>query len=305
MPEPLAYLNGQLVPQSLAHLPLHDAGFVFGATVTDLCRTFRHQLYRWPDHLARFRRGCRSTQINPPGSDEDLTRLAEQVVANNAALLEPAQELALVVFATPGPVGYYAGKTGGIGDAPPTLGMHTFALPFARYRRLFLEGARLVIPGIRHVPAACVDPRIKQRSRLHWWLAEREASEIEAGATALLLDQGGHVTETAGANFLAVRAGTILSPPTTGVLGGISLQVVRELCRDLGIPFEEQPLTPEDCLCADEALLTSTPYCIAGVGRINGSPLRWPGPIWRCLLDSWSTRVGLNIAAQITEIPQP
>ena len=46
-------------------------------------------------------------------------------------------------------------------------------LPFARYRRFFEEGARLVIPSTRHVPAVCVDPRIKQRSRLHWWRADR------------------------------------------------------------------------------------------------------------------------------------
>ena len=39
MTEPLASLNGRLLPQSEAHLALNDAGFVFGATVTDLCRT--------------------------------------------------------------------------------------------------------------------------------------------------------------------------------------------------------------------------------------------------------------------------
>src|ERR1700688_3863474 len=114
MSEPLAYLNGQLLPPRAAPLPLHDAGFVFGATVTDLCRTFRHQLYRWPDHLARFRRTCRAIHIDLPVSDEELTRLATHLVANNAALLNRGQDLALVLFATPGPVGYYAGHDGGV-----------------------------------------------------------------------------------------------------------------------------------------------------------------------------------------------
>ena len=32
-------------------VPVHDAGFVMGATVTDLCRTFRHRLYLLlPEH---------------------------------------------------------------------------------------------------------------------------------------------------------------------------------------------------------------------------------------------------------------
>src|SRR5947209_9117038 len=114
------FLNGRFVPAAEARLPFHDAGFVFGATVTDLCRTFRHQLYRWPDHLARFRHSCRYARIPQPVSDEDLTRLAEELVAHNARLLKPEKDLALVVFATPGTIGYYAGLDGGPGDGPPT-----------------------------------------------------------------------------------------------------------------------------------------------------------------------------------------
>src|SRR5262249_28325474 len=150
-------------PAAEARLELHDAGFVFGATVTDLCRTVRHRLYRWPDHLARFRSSCRYLRIFPTVAEDDLTRLAEELVEHNARLLRPEQDLALVLFATPGPVGYYAGLPGAVGDAEPTFGMHTFPLPFARYQRFFTEGARLVIPATRHVPAVCVDPRAKQR----------------------------------------------------------------------------------------------------------------------------------------------
>ena len=43
MPEPQVFLNGQFLPLSEARLSWHDAGFVFGATVTDLCRTFRQR----------------------------------------------------------------------------------------------------------------------------------------------------------------------------------------------------------------------------------------------------------------------
>src|SRR5437867_13335806 len=99
MSEPLAYLNGHWLPQSQASLPVHDAGFVMGATVSDLCRTFRHRLFRWPDHLARFRRGLEATAIHPAQADEEITSLAEKLVDHNASLLKPEQDLALVVFA--------------------------------------------------------------------------------------------------------------------------------------------------------------------------------------------------------------
>src|SRR5262249_58934036 len=102
---------------------------------------------------------------------------------------------------------------GAPGARPATCRIPPFPLAFPRYRRLFQEGARLITPSIRQIPAVCIDPRVKMRSRLHWWLADREAHLAEPGSTALLLDLDGHVTETAAANFLIVQGGKVLTPP--------------------------------------------------------------------------------------------
>ncbi len=296
---PLAYLNARFLPQSEAHLTLHDAGFVWGATVTDLCRTFGHRPFRLADHLRRFRQSCDLAYVPLTLSNDELAAVAEQLVAHNGALLAPAGDLAIVFFATPGPVGYYLGEVGGPGDGAPTLGVHTFPLPFARYHRLIRDGAVLVTPAVRHVPAECVDPRIKQRSRISGWIADHEAGRAEPGASALLLDADGFVTETVVANFLMVRGETVLSPPRDTILSGVSLLVVEELCRDLSIAFEERPLTVQDCRSADEAMLAGTSYCLAGVRRIAGAALSMSGPIRRRLLDEWSRRVGVDIERQI------
>jgi len=296
---PLAYHNGRFLLQFDAQLPLHDAGLVIGATVTDLCRTFRHRLFRLPDHLQRFRQSCHLAQIPQRLTDEDLTRLADHLVEKNASLLGQDEDLALVLIATPGPIGFYLGQPGGPGDGPPTLVLHTFALPFSRYARLFREGAHLVVPSIRQVPAVCVDPRLKQRSRLHWWLADREVQGTNPGASALLLDENEHITETAAANVLFVRGGEILSPPRGTILEGISLQVTREICDQLRIPFREQPLTVADALAADEIWLCSTPYGLACVRQFNEKSLSWPGMLYLRLRQEWDNRVGLDIERQI------
>jgi branched-chain amino acid aminotransferase len=303
MPEPTSYLNGRFLPQSQVSLTLHDAGFVWGATVTDLCRTFGYKLFRLGDHLARFRVSCLAARIRQPLPDNELQRIAEELVARDSALVRPEQDLALVLFATPGPIGYYLGQPGGPGDAPPTLGIHTFPIPFERYAPLFERGAHLVVPATRHVPGDCLDPGIKQRSRLHWWLAEQQARDVDAGASALLVDQQGHVTETAAANLLIVLDGAVITPPRSTVLGGISLRTVKELCAELKIPFREQPLTVADCLAAQEAMLSSTTFCLAGVSRLDGKPLPWPGPVYERLLARWSQLVGLDIRRQI--LPRP
>jgi branched-subunit amino acid aminotransferase/4-amino-4-deoxychorismate lyase len=299
MHEPFAFLGGRFLPQSQAALPLNDAGFVMGATVTDLCRTFRHKLYRWPDHLARFGESCRSASILPHFGAEEITELANELVRRNSALITAEQELALVVFATPGPIGYYLGEEGGLDDGLVTFGMHTFLLPFARYRHWVKQGAALVVPRVRQVPALSVDPGIKMRSRMHWWLADRQARRFEPGTLALLADANGNITETASANVVVVREGKLLSPPRESILAGVSLQVARELCSKLGIAFGEQPLSVADLESAEEALLTSTPWCLVGVSRCNGKPLPWPGNILRRLLRAWDEEVGLDIHAQI------
>ena len=292
--EPLALINGEFIPQSRASLALNDAGFVFGATITDLCRTFNQKLYRWPDHLARFRQSSGMTYIPVPYSDEQITAWANRLVARNAA----GRELILVLFATPGPIGHYGGRASGVGDGQPTFGMHTFPLPFDRYRGLIEIGAALTISPIRHVPGECVDRRIKQRSRMHCWLADAWARAQAPDAQALLLDGAGFVTETAAANFLLVKNGVVVSPPHESILNGISLGVLEELCRRLGIAMVYGLISPTEAMIADEAMLSSTPYCLAGVRSIAGVNLRWPGPVMQRLIDAWSADVGVDIHGQ-------
>jgi branched-chain amino acid aminotransferase len=299
MAEPLAYFRGRLIPASQATLELNDAGFVMGATITDLCRTVRHKLYRWADHLARFRNSSQAAYLNAPLSDADLTRIAEDLVAHNAALLKPEEDLALLLFLTPGPIGYYGGLPGGLGDASPTFAMHTFPLPLARYRRLFSEGAHLAVASTRQVPRSVIDPQVKHRSRLHWWLADREVQNLHPGAAAVLLDEHGHLTETASANLLIVKGGVIQSPPRDTILPGVSLKALEELCHDQGITFAKRQLTVSAARDADEILLTSTPYCLCGVSRFDGSPVPWPGGVYRTLLAAWGGKIGLDIENQI------
>jgi branched-subunit amino acid aminotransferase/4-amino-4-deoxychorismate lyase len=298
----LAYLSGRLLPASESAVPIHDAGLVSGATVTDFCRTFGRRLFRWPDHLARFRRDCSTCFIPLTHTDDELTAIAERLVEHNSALLPEGGELALVTFATPGPIGSYVGAPGE--DGPPTLVMHTFPLAFERYRRFFTEGVVLAVAG-RHAVADndLLPAHVKHRSRLHWWRAEhllRQRADVPSGALALACDGAGHLTETAIGNLLVVIDGVVTTPPVGSVLDGISLLVVRELCDEMKIAFAERELTLDDVSRASESMLCGTAFCVAGVRWIEGRTLVWPGPVTTRLLTKWGERVGVDIAGQFT-----
>jgi hypothetical protein len=61
----------------------------------------------------------------------------------------------------------------------------------------------------------------------------------------------------------------------------------------------EQPLSLDDCVSADEAMLSSTPFCLAGVSRINGVAVPWPGPVFEKLMAGWDRCAGLDVRRQI------
>jgi branched-chain amino acid aminotransferase len=300
MTAPLAYLDGRFLPFHEAALPLADAGFVFGATVVDNARTYRHKLFRWPEHLARFRRDCQSCFVPLGADDSQITAAAEELIAHNARLLAPGGELQLVTFATPGPLGLYLGADA---DGPPTLGMHTYSLPFARFRRFFTEGANLALVGHQPAdPSAILPPGNKHRSRMAWWKADRLAKQHPPGAVALLADgPNGTITETAFASFLCVIDGCVVVPPEEQVLDGISLRATIELCLALGYEVANRSIPIAAIADMSEAMLAGTAFGIAGVKSIDECELTWPGPITAQLIAAWSDLVGLDVIRQFAE----
>lgn len=323
MSGPVAYLNGRFLPFADAALPLHDAGFVSGATVVDNARTFRHKLFRWPDHLARFRRDCGTCYVPLLATDEQLTATAHELIEHNARLLPPGGELQVVTFATPGPLGFYLGDAP---NGPPTLGMTTYPLPFARYRPYFTDGVTLAVAGFQSSDSAdLLPPEVKHRSRLFWHVAARKLNDPESifhrpgPAVPVVMSLGG-TGDTAIGGILAVADGRVIRPEAGGVQDSISLKVTRELCDGLGIEFLPAPLDmrglygAERALAGDptlarvsEVMLAGTGFCLAGVREFaSGKQSRhydWPGPVFRRLLAAWSDLVGVDIAGQFTGPP--
>ena len=282
MAPPLAYLNGRFLPLTEVAIPLDDAGFVWGATVTDRLRTFNGRLFALDAHLRRFRRSCELACVPLAVPNAQLGRISEHLVREN----RESGELSVVWIATPGP-------DSGPGVAPsPTLIAHTSPLDPRRYDRQSAHGAHLV-------PVAAtlgVDPRVKHRSRLAWWIARQEVLAREALAEPLFIEPGfDTVLETPTANVLAVLDGAVVTPLRDIILPGVSLGVVEDLCRHLGIRFVERRLNLPDLHHASEVLLANTTYCLAGVSRLADRSVPFPGPTLDRLLDTWSQWVGADI----------
>jgi branched-chain amino acid aminotransferase len=221
-----------------------------------------------------------------------------ELVYVNHRHLEPADDLGLTIFITPGPYSTYASQAGRTG---PTIGMHTYALPFHLWRDKYEQGESLVVTDVRQVPADCWPAELKCRSRMHYYLADMKARQIEPGARALMLDHDGFVTEASTANLLIYHEGEgLISPPKDKILPGVSMSVLDQLAGDLGMPVSYRDLRVEDLASADEVLLCSTSPCVWPVTRLNGRPIASGkrGPMAKKLLSAWSQQVGFDIEAQ-------
>lgn len=302
----LAFLNGRFISAAEMMIPAYDAGFVLGATVSEQLRTFGGKLFRVDEHLARLRRGLEITGIEPDCTLEQLAAWAEELAAENHKLLDPADDLGLSIFITPGPYGTFAPP--GVARRP-TIGMSTYPLPFHLWADKYEAGDTLRISHVHQVPAASWPPELKCRSRMHYYLADREVRKSGDGARPLLLDEDGFLNETPTANIVWYMPAMTNEVPfehlgTVGpnrALPGVSQQALISFASNLfGLRNARMELRPSGIKRCLEFMLTSTPFCVLPVVSIDGQPIGdgRPGPTFKKLLAAWSVEVGVDIAGQ-------
>ncbi|MFM2095928.1 MAG: putative branched-chain-amino-acid aminotransferase [Planctomycetota bacterium] len=302
MNEPIVFLNGQFTPASQAKLNIYDAGIVLGATVTEMTRTFGHTAFCLEEHIQRLFRSLKYVRFDIGMSPDQLLNISQEVLRCNTALIDTEDELGLIHFVTAGEYATYAGSAGGSAHTTPTVCIHSFPMPWELWSHKLEVGMHVVTPSIRHVPPQCFDPKMKYRSRMHYYLADQEARLVDPAAAALLLDLDGNVTETSGGNFLLFSEGQLISPTRRNILPGVSRATTIDIARELSIPFVERDIQVHCVMNADEAFVSSTPYCMMPVTKINGVPIGSgrPGPMYHCFMEAWSRRVGLDVVRQIT-----
>ncbi len=296
----LVYLSGELVPKQDAKISIFDSAIMLADTVTESTRSFRHIPFRLDDHIERLYMSLKLTRIDPGMSAAEMTRVTLEVLDKNLNNYAAHEDCWIVHNISRGLSIAGADPTRQVGKA--TIMIFTQPMNLRPWAAFYSEGCHAVTPMSRMVPSQSLDPRIKNRSRLPYTLAEMEAKLVDPMAQSVILDTNGHVAENKGGNIFAVRKGVIRTPSSVNSLAGVSRATVLELAERLGIRAEETTLQPYDLATADEMFFTSTPYCIMPATKFNGLPVGdgTVGPITKRLLAAWSELVGIDIVAQAT-----
>ncbi len=275
-----ASVDGEIVPADEARVSVLDNGFTFGDSVYETLRTYAGRPYRLDRHLNRLRASAARLGIALPLGDGELSWRLDALLARAG---NPESYIRLIVTRGVGDISYNFERVQG-----PTVVMAV--KPFPPYpEHHFRDGVDVIVSAVRRNHPRALDPAIKSSNLLNNILAVREA-QARGAAEAILLNHEGDVAEGASTNVFAVRAGAVVTPPLdTGILAGITRDVVIELGRRRGLDVREERLPLSALLAAEEAFLTSTTRELAPIRSVDGRPIGAgrPGPTTRHLLEAF------------------
>ena len=297
------YYNGEFINESEARVSIYDSALMFGDMVFEMTRSFNGKQFKLKEHLKRLYSGIKILRIPLKLKIEEMENAVYETVEKNSKLFEKDDEHRIMIDVSRGLLSIYDDVD--IRKGPNVI-IADFPLRWTiqNCSHLYDSGLNLYITSQRAIPAHLMDPKIKNRSRLFYLMANIEVSMLKGNDNwALLLDTNGFIAEGTGSNFFMVKDGQLFTPEGRNILRGISRGYVFEIADQLGIPCKECNIEPYDLYGADEAFLTGTPFCILPTTQFNGINIGngKMGQVTTKLLDKWSENVGLNIVKQIKE----
>ena len=186
--ERVLYLNGEFIPESRAGLPITDAGVLYGHAVFEYTRTFNHAPFRLGEHLERLYASMRYAEIDCGLTLPEMERVTLETVERNRYLYEAGDDIGISHNVSNGPMaGFGPEPPGGF---RPTVLVYTWPLSrrSPEIAGVYKSGVDAVVTSQRTVPARLIDPKSKNRSRIHYALADLEARRVHPKAWALLMD---------------------------------------------------------------------------------------------------------------------
>ena len=297
----VVYSNGKFVPECEAKISVFDSALMFGDMVFDMTRSFNKVQFKLAEHIDRIYAGLKMLKIPLEMSPEEMAQAVHETIKANEAAFADNDEHRVMIDVSRGPLSMYARVFDGKIEPTVIISVFPFKWTIAALAPLYETGVHAVFPSQRMIPADLLEPKIKNRSRIHYLMANLEVSQIDdSTAWALLLDPDGFIAEGTGSNFFMVKDGKLLTPEPRNILRGIRRKYTIELARKIGIEVIECNLNKYDAITADEAFFTSTAFTMMPCVKVNGCVLGdgKTGPITKKIIQAWNELVGLDFIAQ-------
>jgi len=259
------WMNGRLVPQAEAVLPVNSAAVFYATNVFEGLRAYWNEAdgelycFRLAEHFARLRESMKMMRFTVPYSDVDLYEAVREVLKGNEVREDIHMHLVAYV-------------TGAGMDATTPTGLY---INPRRRGRLSDAGLRCCVSSWLRTSDNAIPIRLKcganyQNGRLA--LLQAKADGYDA---PILLNQQGHVAEGTGATFFMVRKGKLVTPPVSSdILESITrATLIEDLCPDLDLEVVEREIDRTELYVADEAFFCGSGYEVTPIVSIDRFPL--------------------------------
>ena len=289
---------------------------MFGDGVFEMLRTFNHSFFLLDEHIDRLLKSMKFLDIPITKTKDEIKSLCIEAFERNSHFFSETfsgfpEECRLMINVSRGPLPIYQDvfklQKGDRWNEPTwIINVWELSKTSKTLSHFFDDGINLIIPNQRQIPSRLLENKVKNRSRMHYQMANLQVKNFGKDAMPLLLDEDGFVAESSGANFLMIEKNKIICPELRNLLRGSTMSYILDtLAPQLNIEVKYKNFEPYDIMSCDEAMLVGTFYNILPCNRLNGKYINDDimvnpmGTITTKLYKQWNHNVQLDIVEQM------
>ena len=270
----IVYLNGDYVAANEAKISVYDRGFMFGDGVYEVIPVYSGKLLRGKAHLARLQHSLDAIDIPCPLKLPAWLEIFSSLIKQN----HPGADSVIYLQITRG--------TMQIRDHAWTADMRPNILVTCNEQ--FYASQDITTAGAKAVTMQDIrwsDCHIKTINLLPNALLLQKAHSMQANEAILIRDN--LAIEGSQSNLFIVKDDIVLTPPKSRhMLGGITREIIIELCKQNKIICREKEITEDELHRADEIWLSSSTREIIPVVTLNQHAVGRgrPGVVWQQII---------------------
>jgi branched-chain amino acid aminotransferase len=263
------YVDGAFVSSDKAMIPVDDLAVLRGIGICDIMRTFHKKPYFVEEHIDRLMASGKKIGLALPWSRAQLCQIVFDTLDKNPGL----EEVNIRIVITGGSSPDFLTPTG----RPRLIVMVT---PIKKLPDEWYTQGVKVITLVQERPLAGA----KVTSYIPAAMALTKA-HADGATEVIYIDRNRNALEGTTSNLFAFFGNTLVTPPSDGILKGITRKVILSLARDR-FEVKEAALPLEKLLTADEVFITGTNKGVVPVVKIDDTPIKdgQPGPGTQALM---------------------
>jgi branched-chain amino acid aminotransferase len=241
------YLNGSIVPRPQARISVYDHAFLYGYGLYETMRAYHGKIFLLERHIQRMMKAAEIIGLAKKLAEIDLVKICKETLAVNHL-----QEARIRVTVSNGD-----SEAAPWVDSSETPTIVVTARPYIPFpAKKYEEGFRVGIASVRRCRWSIVDT-LKSVDHLTSVMARMEATS-QGMDEALLLNDDGYIAEGGGCNVFFVESNALITPALgSGILPGVTREVVLEIATGMHIGVKETDIKPEALNRCDEAFMTN------------------------------------------------